>query len=48
MVVVGDARNLVARRVLREGPSIARPMVEGGDASFLDVQRVLKGAQITA
>lgn len=48
MVVVGDARNPVAKRVLKEGPYIARPMVEGGDVSSLAVQRVLKGAQITA
>jgi hypothetical protein len=48
MVVVGDARNLVARRVPKEGPYIARPMVEGGDVSSLDVQRVLKGVQITS
>ena len=48
MGVVGDATNLVARRVLKEAPYIARPMEEGGDANFLDVQRVLKGVQITA
>jgi hypothetical protein len=48
MVVVGDARKLVARRVPKGGPYIARHMEEGGDASFLDVQRVLKGGQITA
>jgi hypothetical protein len=48
MVAVGDARKLVARRVLKEGPYIAKPMEVEGDASFLDVQRVLKGGQITA
>lgn len=48
MVVVGDARNLVARKVLKEGPYIARPMEEGGDVNFLDVQRVPKGGQTTA
>jgi hypothetical protein len=48
MVVVGVARNLVVRRVLKGGRSIARPMVEVEDANFLDVQRVLKGAQTTA
>lgn len=48
MVAVGVARKLVARRGLKEGPYIARPMEVGGDASFLDVQRVLKGGQITA
>jgi hypothetical protein len=48
MAVVGAARNLVARKVLRGGQSIARPMVEAGDANFLGVQRVLKGAQTTA
>jgi hypothetical protein len=48
MAVVGDAKNLVARRVRKEGPYIARPMEEGGDVSFLDVQKVLKGGQTTA
>jgi hypothetical protein len=47
MAVVGDAKNLVVRRVLKEGPYIARPMVEEGDANFLDAQRVPKGAQTT-
>lgn len=48
MAVVGDARNLVVKRELREGPSIARHMVEVGDANFLVVQRVLKAALTTA
>lgn len=48
MVVVGVARNLVVRRVLKGGQSIARPMVEAEDANFLDALRVLKGAQTIA
>ena len=44
MVVVGDARNLVVRRELREGPSIAKLMVVVGDASTLVAQRVPKVA----
>lgn len=48
MVVVGDARNLVARRELKEGPSIAKLMVVVGDASTLVAQRVLKVAPTTA
>ena len=48
MAVEGAARNLVARKVLKGRQSIARPMVEAGDAKFLDVQRMLKGAQTTA
>lgn len=48
MVVVGVARNLVVRRAPKGGRSIARPMVEAGDANFWVVQRVLKGAQTTA
>lgn len=48
MEVEGIASNLVARRVLKGRQSIARPMVEVGDANFLGVQRVLKGAQTTA
>jgi hypothetical protein len=48
MVAVGVVRNQVVKRALKGGRSIARPMVEAGDANFLDVQRVLKGAQTTA
>lgn len=48
MVVVGVARNLVVRRVLKGGRSIASPMVEARDANILGVQRVLKGAQTIA
>lgn len=48
MAAVGDARNLVVRRALKGGQSIARPMVEAGDVNFSGVQRVLKGAQTTA
>jgi len=48
MAVVGDARNLGARRELREGPSTAKHMVVVGDASILAVRRVLKAALTTA
>jgi len=48
MAVVSVATNLVVRRALNGGQSIARPMVEAGDVNFLGVQRVLKGAQTTA
>lgn len=48
MEVVGDARNLVVRRELREGPSIAKLMVVAEGASILAVPRALKVALTTA
>jgi hypothetical protein len=48
MVVVGDAKNLVVRRELRQGPSIAKRMVEVGGANLSVAQRVLKVALTTA
>ena len=46
MVVAGDARNLVARRVLKEGPYIARPMAEDGGVRSLVAPRVPRERQI--
>lgn len=48
MVVEGDAKKMVAKRVLKAGPYTAKPMavVEGANTSA--AQRALKGVLITA
>ena len=51
MVAGGDAKNLVVRRELREGPSIAKLMVVVSDACLKEaasVQRVCTGLLNTA